>query len=195
MNRPQQVSPTCLTCCRYVTIKNEKSHWKSDLIHPVDNSVSKCFGNNQRNFLNGCIHLNPPYETCLLFPLHLTLAACSPFCTIMNTSVQASFHIASSSFLPLSPFSTLSANTKIQMTAMWCTVGSGVERLNAVSAAVCCGWEWDGVGFLWSGMMPTLVPCVTKQRRHSVEETKDYFWSLFITSICNKLQHSGACVK
>lgn len=72
----------------------------------------------------------------------LSWATCLPFCNIMNISVLASFHFASSSFLLLSLFSTLSANTKIQMTGAWCTVGSGIKRLNAVRTAVWCGWKW-----------------------------------------------------
>ena len=49
---------------------------------------------------------------------------------------------------------------------------------------------------LWSGILPTLTPCVTKQHRPSEKEMKDYFWSLFITSlIYNKFQHVENWVK
>lgn len=59
--------------------------------------------------------------------------------------VQHNEHAAFSSALPVSTFSTLSANTKIQITGTWCTVGSGVAQPNTVGAAVCCGHEQHGV--------------------------------------------------
>lgn len=94
----QDEGPTCLTCHGYVT-KEEKVTFKS----LKGGWCTRCFCNQMKDLLR-----LPEFSiwnwTRLPFSLHLTWAAHLPFSNIINTSVQASFHIASSSFLLLSPF-------------------------------------------------------------------------------------------
>lgn len=110
-------------------------------------------------------------------------AACLPFCNIMNTSMQASFHITSSSFLPLSRFfhSVCQHQNPDDRNVVYSRIGC-----RPAECSRCCGLLWLRVArchLPLAAMLPTLTPCVTKQHRVSEKETKDYFWSLFITSL------------
>lgn len=120
------------------------------------------------------IDWNASHETVLI--------SCSYYICSALAILQHNEHAAFSSALPVSTFSTLSANTKIQITGTWCTVGSGVVQPNTVGAAVCCGHEQHGV------ILPSVLDVANngamcdKQQTWWKEDEGKRSYALFITS-------------